>query len=55
MTRLGKLAFPLKWIKMEKNNYENPLGDLSPDDQTMVDIISELCDSGPQDILVIIG
>ena len=55
MTQLRKLAFPLKWTQMEKRNYETILYDPSPEDQTVVDIIGEPCESDPQDILIIIG
>ena len=55
MTRLGKLAFLLKWQQMQKKNLEKMLDELSLEDQTMIETIEDLCDKGPKDIQIIIG
>ena len=40
---------------MLKKNFEKALDELSPEDQTVVEIIEDLCDKGPKDIQIIIG
>ena len=45
----------MKWQQMQKKNIEKALDKLSSEDQTVVDIIKDLCDKGPKDIQIIIG
>ena len=49
MTRLGKLAFPIKRQQMQKSNFEKKLQELTPKDQTVVEIISDLCEKDSLD------
>ena len=55
MTWLGKLAFPLKWRHIDNRSFEKKRWELFVEDQTMVDVIEDICGKGPLDILLIMG
>ena len=40
---------------MEKRSFEKKRWELSVEDQTVVDVIEDLCEKGPLDILLIMG
>ena len=40
---------------MEKRNFEKKQWELSVEDQTGVDVVEDLCEKGPLDILLIMG
>ena len=56
MTKMGKLAFPIKWSAMQKKIFCTPLNQLIKEDRTMAKIILEYTfDNQPLDIIDIIN